>query len=235
MYSPKIQTVLDILKDEATGNTAGALSKTHPEYTMTWVYNSYRGELFPRTTMTETDGKDTLQEVYRIQGRKYEILTIAENDNTVMIEMIESYPDPETQEVYRTPLVLVLTFEDGKIKTGRHYCDPNISFMHLTEDQVDTAYADKKVIMTIMDTFDRTSILKIIKQLLDDFKRDEKNAQVISGALFQMTENGIKGLDQDIRSFLMDASLVIGENQYGSSPTMSLGELEDQFKKLEQK
>jgi len=54
--------------------------------------------------------------------------------------MIESYPDPETGDVYRTPLVIVLEFEGDKIKTGRHYCDPRLSFMHLTKEQTDKAF-----------------------------------------------------------------------------------------------
>lgn len=152
MYSQNIQTVLDILKDEATGNVAAALSKTHPDYTMTWVYNSHRKELFPRTTMSNKNAdEESLEDVYRIKGRKYEILNITENSDVVMLELIESYPDPETQEMYRTPLVLVLTFKDGKIITGRHYCDPEISFMNLTEEQVDRAYVNKNIILTITE------------------------------------------------------------------------------------
>jgi len=38
--------------------------------------------------------------------------------------------------VYRTPQVVVLEMKDGKIKKGRHYCDPDTSFFNLTEEQI---------------------------------------------------------------------------------------------------
>jgi ketosteroid isomerase-like protein len=57
-----------------------------------------------------------------------------------MIEMVESYPDPKTKKVYRTPLVIVLEMQNGKIRRGRHYCDPDLSYLHLTKKTVERAY-----------------------------------------------------------------------------------------------
>lgn len=131
--SKNIQIVLDILKNEVDGDVKSALNKMTGDYSMTWMYQ--RGEeLFPST------GKDVeseMEEVYPIKGRKYDIRNIAEEDNVVMVELIESYPNPETGKVYRTPLVLVLEMEDGKIKRGRHYCDPHVSLLYLSEKQVE--------------------------------------------------------------------------------------------------
>jgi len=141
-YSKSIQTVLDILQDEVNGNVAAALQKMTDDYTMTWVDLGMDGKkLFPTTG---NDMEKELEEAYPIKGRKYEIKNIAEGDEVVMVELIESYPDPKTGEVYRTPLVLVLEIQDGKIRTGRHYLDPRIAQRHLSESEIEKAYKNGK-------------------------------------------------------------------------------------------
>ena len=136
--SNQIQTVLDILQDEVDGNVTSALQKMTKDYSMTWVDLGIGGkELFPTTT---NDLKGELEEVYPIKGRQYDIKNLAEGNDLVMVELIESYPDPKTKKVYRTPLVLVLEMENGKIKTGRHYLDPRLSGKYLTKAQVAKAY-----------------------------------------------------------------------------------------------
>lgn len=135
--SKNIQTVLNILKDEVNGDIESAMKKITSDYTMTWVYKGRKGNLFPRT------GKNIqkeLEQVYPIRGRKYKIKNIAEGKNVVMMEMIESYPDAKTKKVYRTPLVIVLEMKNGKIRKGRHYCDPDLSHLYLTEKQIRKAY-----------------------------------------------------------------------------------------------
>lgn len=125
---------LSILEDEIRGDLVSALSKLHPDYSMTWMYQGKI--LFPRETFKNQDeGK----EIYEIKGRKYDIRNIAEGDNVVFVELVESYPDSKTKKVYRTPLVLVLEFEGNKIRRGRHYCDPKISYLYLTKAQIKTA------------------------------------------------------------------------------------------------
>ncbi len=137
-YSKQIQTVLDILQDEIDGDTASALKKVTKDYTMTWVYQTLRKKkLFPTDTM---HNEQSTEEIYEIKGRQYDIKNIAEGKNVVMIEMIESYPDPDTKKVYRTPLVIVLEMHRGKIRTGRHYCDPNLSYLHLNKREIEKAY-----------------------------------------------------------------------------------------------
>ena len=137
--SSNLDTVLATLKDEVHGDVASALKKLAKDYTMTWVYKS-GDQLFPHTKKDVGD----LAEAYVIKGREYHIVNIAEGDNVVMLELIESYPDPKTKKVYRTPLVLVLEMKNGKIQTGRHYCDPALSHMHLSEKEVANAFAKKK-------------------------------------------------------------------------------------------
>lgn len=133
-----IKTVLEILKDEVRGDVRAALRKMDKNYSMTWMYKAPKsGELFP---ITKKSVKEELKEVYPIKGRKYDIKNIAESKNIVIVELVESYPDPKTKQVYRTPLVLVLEMKNGKIKTGRHYCDPRLSYLNLTEKQINKAF-----------------------------------------------------------------------------------------------
>ncbi len=145
-HSKKIKLVLDLLKDEVKGDTKSALKKITKDYTMTWVYKSKDG-LFPTEKVkSENDIKD----IYNIKRRKYEIKNIAEGKDVVMIEMIESYPDPKTKKVFKTPLVIVLEFKNGKVRTGRHYCDPRISFMNLSKREISKIYKnnnEKRIII----------------------------------------------------------------------------------------
>lgn len=100
---------------------------------MTWMYQG-KEVLFP-TTGTAVD--EELDEVYHIKGRLYDIRNITECENVVMLEMIESYPDPDTGKMYRTPQVIVLEMKDGKILTGRHYCDPAVSRLEVSDEDIE--------------------------------------------------------------------------------------------------
>lgn len=140
-YSKNIQVVIDILKNEIKGDIKSALKKMTNDYTMTWIYQGENGELFPAT---KNDLNAELKEVYPIRGREYDIKNIAEGDNVIMVEMIESYPDQKTKKIYRTPLVIVLEMKNGKIRTGRHYCDPKLSYLHLSKNQIKKAYKNSK-------------------------------------------------------------------------------------------
>ncbi len=132
--SQNTKLILDILRNEVDGDTASALEKMSQDYTMTWMYQK-GDEFFPKTT---PHLESELDEAYIIRGRKYDIRNITESEDVVMIELIESYPDPETGKIYRTPQVIVLELVGGKIRTGRHYCDPRLSFADLTEEQIDS-------------------------------------------------------------------------------------------------
>lgn len=141
-FSDNIQTVLDILQDEVNGDIPSALKKMTKDYTMTWVDLGIRGtELFPTTSKNV---QSDMQQAYVLRGREYDIKNIAEGDDVVFVELIESYPDPKTKKVYRTPLVLVLEMKNGKIRTGRHYLDPRISGKHLSKARLKKAYKNSK-------------------------------------------------------------------------------------------
>jgi ketosteroid isomerase-like protein len=144
--SRNVKTILDVLHDEVRGDVRAAFKKLSKDYSMTWMYQSKK-KLFPTTT---SDVSKELDEVYPIRGRQYEVRHIAEGRNVVMVELIESYPDPKTKKVYRTPLVLVLEMKGGKIRTGRHYCDPMVSFLHLSASDVQKGFRGVKKPHTII-------------------------------------------------------------------------------------
>ncbi len=136
-------TTLSLLHDEMKGHIVDAKSKLSRDYSMTWVYKSPKtGILFPRSKrQTGPEFDRRLNVIYQIKGREYDVRNVASGRGVVMIEMIENYPDPKTRKIYRTPLVLVLKFSRGKVRTGRHYCDPNISHLHLSKRAIDKAFA----------------------------------------------------------------------------------------------
>jgi ketosteroid isomerase-like protein len=144
-FSKNVQLIIDVLQDEVDGDVEAALKKITKDYTMTWVDSGVDGkELFPYSPRKGKNIKNELDEVYPIKGRQYDIKNIAEGDNVVMVELIESYPNPKTKKVFRTPLVLVLEMKEGKIRTGRHYLDPKLSYKYLTKAQVKRAYRNSK-------------------------------------------------------------------------------------------
>jgi ketosteroid isomerase-like protein len=143
--SENIKTVLEILKNEVDGDIPSALAKMTEDYSMTWMYRG-RKELFPSTG---NDVEEEMGDVYVIKGRKYDIRNIAEGDGVVKLELIESYPDADTEKEYRTPLVIVLEMDGGRIRKGRHYCDPAISYEHLEKEKIEEGYKGTRSKMII--------------------------------------------------------------------------------------
>lgn len=128
--------VLEILKNEVDGDVPSALEKMTPDYSMTWMYKG-KQELFPSS---KADFEREMKEIYPIKGRSYEIKNIAEGEGVVMVELIERYPDPDSGKLYQTPLVLVIEIKDGKIRKGRHYCDPDLSHEEISAESLEEAY-----------------------------------------------------------------------------------------------
>jgi ketosteroid isomerase-like protein len=133
-----IATIRQILIDEIEGNIGAALEKMDPGYSMTWVYKRRDGVLFP--AITADDVRAAMNDVYAIKDRTYTIKHIIVQGDVVMAELIESYPDPQTGKLYQTPLVIVWEFNNGKIRAGRHYCDPQLSYLELTEEDLQKVY-----------------------------------------------------------------------------------------------
>lgn len=128
-----IETIHEILADEIRGDVAAALEKMHKDYSMTWVYKRRDGTLFPRVESKDVEA--AMKEVYVIKDRKYDIKHILADEHTVIAELVESYSDEG--KTYRTPMVIVWELEEGKIKKGRHYCDPQLSYLDLSQENIE--------------------------------------------------------------------------------------------------
>ncbi|MEK7185295.1 MAG: nuclear transport factor 2 family protein [Patescibacteria group bacterium] len=134
-----IETIRQILEDEIRGDISSALEKMADDYSMTWVYKRKDGTLFPEITSEQV--RSAMKDVYVIKNREYKIHHIIAENDVVMAELVESYPDPEKSGVmYRTPMVIVWEFENSKIRRGRHYCDPQLSYLNLSEEEIGGIY-----------------------------------------------------------------------------------------------
>jgi ketosteroid isomerase-like protein len=140
--SKNIETVLSILDDEVRGDVTSALKKLAPTYSMTWVYRDRKtGRIFPRQSYSSLDELAAdLWPIYQTRDRHYEVKHIVAGNDVVIIELIESYPSDYENEQFRTPLVLVLEFSNGKIVRGRHYCDPAISELKLSASKIHAVF-----------------------------------------------------------------------------------------------
>ncbi|HET8991471.1 MAG TPA: hypothetical protein VFN31_00365 [Candidatus Saccharimonadales bacterium] len=107
----------------------------HDSFSMTDMV--LRGnEHLPKLSGSELN--QAIKEAFTIKGRQYEFINIIADEEiqTVMVEFIESYPDPETNEIYCTPQIAVCIYKDGKIYKTRHYMDPRISRKHIPIEDI---------------------------------------------------------------------------------------------------
>jgi len=142
-----IDTIRKILMDEIKGQIQNALDKMDKNYKMTWVYKAPKtGEVFPSEKINE--GKE-LEDVYIIKGREYYINHIIASGDVVMAEMTEIYPDIKTGKIYSTPMAIVWEFKDGKIIRGRHYCDPQISYLGIPKEEIIKKIYEKRMVERI--------------------------------------------------------------------------------------
>jgi len=144
----KLEIVFEILFDEVSGDMKSALAKMSKGYSMTWMYQG-KHELFPFVAAKQI--KKAMNEAYVIKGRVYDIYNYTEQEGSVFLELVESYP--VKNKMYRTPLVLVIYFDkQGKIKLGRHYCDPKIyNNKKLTPQVLNKVYKKQKIKVRISE------------------------------------------------------------------------------------
>ena len=82
---------------------------------------------------------DLIKPAFTAKGRKYIFKSVIadEQTQTVIVELIESYPSPSTREVYRTSQISVREVKDGKIYRTRHYMGSRLSFEPLSSEEVE--------------------------------------------------------------------------------------------------
>lgn len=86
--------------------------------------------------------RELMEVAYAIEGRSYEFKSIIadKETQTVIVEFIESYPDPKTGQIYRTPQISVCIVKQGKIFRTRHYMDPRLLFANISEEEINKAF-----------------------------------------------------------------------------------------------
>ncbi len=134
--------IIKLLQLEADGNSEEAMNYLSDNYKMTWMYKT-KSKTFPQVRV-DKDFKNKMEEVYSYTEREYKIYSILENDNIVTAEIVESYFDKSKNKKHVTPIAFVWTFDkDGKVETGKHYCDPDISYESLEDYDFDALYGYK--------------------------------------------------------------------------------------------
>ncbi len=81
----------------------------------------------------------------------------------------------------------------------------------------------------------RQNILNVIKSSLDLFEKDNSLWSEITDIFSNLSQ--IEPIDDDIRSFCMDAMIVTGESMHGDSiytdpDVLNLNEIKNKYKKL---
>lgn len=135
-----IQLVLSSFDAERQNNIEKGLELVTDDFTVTEMSLGNSGDkLFPSVTAEEV--RKMIGQVYQIQERKYQFVNAMADEakQTVMIEFVETYPDPKTGQLYRTPQVAVCELKDGRIRRTRHYNDPRVSFVDVTQEDIDKA------------------------------------------------------------------------------------------------
>lgn len=134
-----IDLVLASFQAEREHKIAKNHTYLHDEFTVTDMVISGSGKIFPRLEGYALE--KVINEAFVIKGREFIFPTIVadEETQTVIVEFIESYPDPKTKKIYRTPQVAICKIKDGKIYRTRHYMDPRLSYEYLDQSVIDDA------------------------------------------------------------------------------------------------
>ncbi len=135
-----IDLVLNSYDAERTNRVAKNLSLVSDNFHFTDMVVAPDKTVFPRVGGEAL--RKLMKEAFSIKGRQFVFKTIVadEQTQTVVIEFIESYPDPKSGQVYTTPQVSICKITDGKISSTRHYMDPRLSFMNLSNDVIEHAF-----------------------------------------------------------------------------------------------
>lgn len=134
------QLVLNSFMAERNNDIVAGREYITEDFTVTEMTLGKDGNHFPSLTGEELDNLMNL--AFKIEGREYEFKTVVadEETQTVIVEFIESYPDPKTGKIYRTPQISVCNIKNGKIFRTRHYMDPRLSFENIDEETMNEVF-----------------------------------------------------------------------------------------------
>ena len=135
------QTIINLLQYEVDGDVKSATSLLSDKYIMTWMYKK-EDKIFPQVKIDKNFNNE-MEQAYSFGKREYKIYNILEKDNVVMAEIVESYFDHKDNKTYTTPISFVWTFDDqGKVLTGKHYCDPALSYVDISDEDMGRVYGE---------------------------------------------------------------------------------------------
>ena len=140
MKKKLIELVLTSFDSERQMDIQKGLELVSEDYKMTDMMISNDGKtLFP--SISAADARAMMNEVYQIKERKYRFVNVvAEAEKgVVVVEFVETYPDPQTGQLYCTPQVAICEVVEGKIRRTRHYMDPRTTFLPETPIKLDEA------------------------------------------------------------------------------------------------
>lgn len=134
--------VLASFMAEKDRDISAGLECIDDDFKVTEMVYSKNAHHFP--SLTGKKLSDLMKLAFQIKGREYSFKSIVadEKTQTVIVEFIETYPDPKTGQIYRTPQISVCKVENGKIYRTRHYMDPRLSFEDISEHELDAVFSD---------------------------------------------------------------------------------------------
>ena len=132
--------VLNSFSAEKNNDIVGNSKLLHDDFAVTDMMIGVNNDQFPRLSGQKLH--DLINKAFKIKGREFIFKNVVtdENKQLVIVEFIESFPDPKTGNVYRTPQIAVCEVKDGKIYRTRHYMDPRLSFEFLSVEEVEKAF-----------------------------------------------------------------------------------------------
>lgn len=137
LNSDELKTlVTESFEAEKDNNIEKNQTLLHAEFKMIDMVISEKSQLFP--SLQGADLQKQIEVAFPIEGRKFIFKSILadEAEQKVIVEFIESYPDPKTKKIYRTPQIAVCEIKDGLIYRTRHYMDPRLSHKNLSSEDI---------------------------------------------------------------------------------------------------
>lgn len=133
-----IKITLATFEAECNHKVTDNLKVMDKEFAVTDMIMTAKGN-FPRLKGKKL--RNCMQEAFKIKARHFVFHTVLADTTTqtVIVEFTESYPDPKTKKIFRTPQVAICQFKNGKLYRTRHYMDPRLSFEYLEMFEIEDA------------------------------------------------------------------------------------------------
>jgi len=135
-----IDQTLASFKAEREHDVVANAKILHPQFKVTDMLLTEDNTVFPE--LTGKNLQQLIKTAFKIKNRDYQFKTIVADvkTQTVVVEFVESYPDPSSGKVFRTPQVAICSFKDGRLYRTRHYMDPRLPYKYLNSSIINKAF-----------------------------------------------------------------------------------------------